>query len=116
MKKHIILSVSIILMLFSVGKAVAHPPKNMGVSWNKEQKTLSVTAEHAVNDPSKHYILSMSILDGNNQLLVKQYTKQSSSKEFSDSVVLKDIAPNTKIRIQLLCNIMGSTETTYLIP
>ena len=103
-------------MLFSAGRAVAHPPKNIEVSWNKELQTLSVTAEHAVNDPSKHYILSMSILDGNNQLLVKQYTKQGSSREFSDSVVLKDIAPNTKIRIQLLCNIMGSIETTYLMP
>lgn len=116
MKKYTLIALAILFTLILVSESVAHPPKNMVVTWNKEQETLSVVAEHNVNDPNKHYVLSMSILDGNNQVLVKQYTKQNSPKEFSDSVVLKGLAAGTKIRIQLLCNIMGSSEQTYLIP
>ena len=72
---------------------------------------MTVTAEHSVNDVSKHYILSLTILDGNKQILMKQYSKQDSPEQFTDTVLLKDIKPGTKLRVQVTCNIMGSKET-----
>lgn len=116
MKKIIISFIAITVIFVSTSVALAHPPKNIIISWDKVQETLLVSAEHIVNDASKHYVLSMTILDGNNQLLIKQYTKQDSLNKFSDSVVLKGMKPGTKLRVQLVCNIMGSAEKSYLIP
>lgn len=116
MKKIIVSFITMTVIFVSATVALAHPPKNIIVTWDKAQETLQVSAEHTVNDASKHYVLSMTILDGNNQLLIKQYTKQDSLNKFSDSVVLKGMKTGTKLRVQLVCNIMGSTEKSYLIP
>ena len=95
--------------------ALAHPPKNLSASWNASTETLTVTAAHNVNDPAKHYVLSMTILEGDKQLLLKQYSRQGSKDGFSDSAVLKGLKKGAKLRIQLTCNIMGSNEISYII-
>lgn len=100
----------------AAGAAYAHPPKNIDAEWNNDDSILTVTAKHNVNDPEKHYILSMSIYEGNNQLIQKQYTKQDSAEGFKDSVVLTGIPSGTKLRIQVLCNIMGSAEAEFTVP
>jgi len=96
--------------------AAAHPPKEITVSWDASSDTLTVNALHSVNDPAKHYILVMSIIEGDSQLVMKQYTKQDSAEGFSDSVILKGLKSGTKLRIQLACNIMGSKEVEFKIP
>ncbi|NLV81466.1 MAG: hypothetical protein GXZ18_00450 [Synergistaceae bacterium] len=116
MKKKIILLIAVTAIFASACGVFAHPAKNVTVSWDKAQETLQISAEHHVNDASKHYVLSMTIFDGNNQVLIKQYTKQDSTEKFSDKVVLKGMNSGTKIRVQLVDNIMGSTEQVYFIP
>ena len=104
------------IVVFTADAAFAHPPKDIVVSWDKGNEILTVLANHNVNDPAKHYILSMTIFDGNKQLLLKQYTSQTSAEHFKDSVVLKGLPSGTKLRVQLVCNIMGSEETTFIVP
>lgn len=116
MKKFAILLASISILLAFSCSAFAHPPKSISASWNASQETLSVTAEHSVEDAAKHYILSLTVLDGTKQVVMKQYSKQGSTDGFSDDVILKGMKPGTKLRIQLVCNIMGSKELQYTIP
>lgn len=104
------------VMVLASGSAFAHPPKNISATWDASGETLNVTAQHNVNDPNKHYILVMSIIEGNKQLVLKQYTKQGSSEGFSDSVILKGLKSGARLRIQLACNIMGSKEIEFTIP
>ena len=116
MKKIAILLTAVSILFVLSCTAFAHPPKSITASWNASQETLSVTAEHSVEDAAKHYILSLTILDGTKQLVMKQYSKQNSTDGFSDSLILKGMKSGTKLRIQLVCNIMGSKELQYIIP
>lgn len=117
MKKRavVVLALTFVLALFAAA-ASAHPPKNLSASWDASGKKLTVTAEHSVNDASKHFVLGLTIFEGNKQILQKQYTSQSSASGFRDSFVLEGMPSGTRIRIQIVCNIMGSSETEYTIP
>lgn len=116
MKKFMVLALfATALITFAPSAAPAHPPVDLSASWDAGSQTLSVTAHHGVNDTSKHYILAMSIFDGNKQILMKQYNRQESKDSFSDKVVLKGIKKGTVLRVQLMCNIMGTGEVTCAI-
>jgi len=116
MKKILIYVIAMLLIVGSASSVFAHPPKNASVSWDKATETLTVTADHSVNDPAKHYILTLTVFEGNNQLLLKQYDKQNSPTGFSDKVILKGLKSGSVVRVQLVCNIMGSTEAEIKIP
>lgn len=110
------LLLAVAILVFAATMALAHPPKSISASWDAANQILNVSAEHNVNDPVKHYVLSMTILDGNKQLILKQYDRQASAEKFQDSVSLQGVASGTVLRIQLVCNIMGSQETEFRIP
>jgi len=110
------LLIASVLVVISAGSVFAHPPKPASVSWDQAKGTLNISAQHRVNDPEKHYILTLTVFEGNRQLLLKQYSRQDSKDGFNDSVILKNVKPGSKIRIQLVCNIMGSSETEFTIP
>ena len=116
MKKIMIYVVAMLLVIASAGTVFAHPPKNASIAWDKATETLTVTADHNVNDPAKHYVLTLTVFEGNKQLLLKQYDKQNSPVGFSDSVMLQGLKAGSVVRVQLVCNIMGSTEAEIKIP
>ena len=116
MKKFLIYVIAMVLIVASAGTVFAHPPKNASIAWDKATETLTVTADHNVNDPAKHYVLTLTVFEGNKQLLLKQYDKQSSPAGFSDSLMLQGLKSGSVVRVQLVCNIMGSTETEITIP
>lgn len=115
MKKILIYVIAMLLVVVSASVVFAHPPRNANAVWDKATETLTVTADHNVNDPTKHYVLTLTVFEGNKQLLLKQYDKQNSSAGFSDSVILKGLKSGSVVRVQLVCNIMGSTETEITI-
>ena len=116
MKKIMIYVVAMLLVIASAGTVFAHPPKNASIAWDKATETLTVTADHNVNDPAKHYVLTLTVFEGNKQLLLKQYDKQNSPVGFSDSVMLQGLKSGSVVRVQLVCNLMGSTEAEIKIP
>jgi hypothetical protein len=116
MKKFLIYVIAMVLIVASAGTVFAHPPKNASIAWDKALETLTVTADHNVNDPAKHYVLTLTVFEGNKQLLLKQYDKQNSPVGFSDSVMLQGLKSGSVVRVQLVCNIMGSTEAEIKIP
>lgn len=98
------------LLTMSAGAAAAHPPTDIAAAWNKADGTLSISASHQVNDNTKHYIMTLVVMDGNKQLLMKKYTQQAGLSGFSDKVQLSGVKPGTKLTIELTCNIMGSAS------
>lgn len=104
-----------VLTVMVAGAAFALPPTDVNASWNKGGGTLTVTASHQVNDRTKHYVMTLIVKEGGNQLLMKKYTEQQSNDGFSDTVPLSGIKPGTKLTIELICNIMGTTEKTITI-
>ena len=116
MKKLRILLLAALFAAVACTAAFAHPPKNVVCSWNAQNSTLTVSATHEVNDPAKHFVLTVTLLENGKQIVFKQYTKQDSAEKFTDSVLLKGMKSGTKLRVILMCNIMGSVESDYIIP
>lgn len=98
------------LLVLSATAAFAIPPENIVLSWDSSSSTLSVTADHPVNDGTKHYIMAMYITSDGKQILTKEYRSQPSLEVFSDSVRLEGAAPGSVITVELVCNIMGNAK------
>ncbi|WP_143330667.1 hypothetical protein [Cloacibacillus sp. An23] len=90
------------------GQAAAHPPTNIRLGWDGAHGTLSVKADHRVNDKTKHYIMSMAVSGPSGQLVSERYESQQSNEGFSETVKLDGVKPGDKISVELVCNIMGS--------
>jgi len=116
MKRFTITLFILLCFIFCPATAFAHPPKTPDISWDAKSNTLTVKATHVVNDPAKHFVFALVVLDSKGQSIeTKQYTMQSSAQTFSDSVQLKGIMPGDTIKVRLVCNIMGATETTVVL-
>jgi len=96
--------------------ALAHPPKAPDTVWSAATHTLTVKSQHVVSDPAKHYVMALVVLNSKGETLVtKQYTKQASAQSFSDTVQVKGILSGDSVKIRLICNIMGASETSVTL-
>lgn len=116
MKKLKVILLAALFVAVAASVAFAHPPKNVTCTWNAQTSVLTVTAVHEVNDPAKHFVLTLTVLENGKQIAFKQYSKQNSASQFSDSVALPGVKSGAKLRVILMCNIMGSAESDYIIP
>lgn len=98
-----------ILTVAAAGQAAAHPPTNVALSWDGAGHTLSVKADHKVNDKTKHYVMSMSVSGPSGRLVSERYDSQETDEGFSDTVELDGVKPGDKLTVELVCNIMGTT-------
>lgn len=115
--KNIVLCVVIVLLtVMSSSVAFAHPPKDIKLVWNGNTKTLDVTSTHTVSDNAKHYVLTLTVFKNNKQILLKQYDQQIDMSKFSDSILLQEVEAGSIIRVNLICNIMGTAEAEITIP
>lgn len=112
-------SLTVILAAFVVmaaaGAALAQPPGDISLSWDGASGTLSVSAQHPVNDKTKHFVMMMTVSKDGDALVTKKYTSQASDGVFSDKVQLKDVKPGDKLAVELTCNIMGTTTKEITI-
>lgn len=104
-----------ILTAAVAGQAAAHPPTNVKLSWDGAGHMLSVTADHRVNDKTKHYIMSMSVSGPSGQLASERYDSQGTNEGFSDKVELDSVKPGDKLTVELVCNIMGTATKEITI-
>ncbi len=104
-----------IMLAALAGQAAAHPPTNMRLSWDGAGRTLSVAADHRVNDRTKHFIMSMSVSGPSGQLASERYDAQQSDEGFADTVQLDGVKPGDKLTVELVCNIMGSAKKEITI-
>jgi hypothetical protein len=114
MKKTSILAITALIVLLSAGQVFAHPPKAPPFP-GQILGDLTVTAEHASTILRNIMVLTFTVFEGNKQVLLKQYDDQGDAKTFSDSVILKGLKPGSSVRVQLVCNIMGSAESEITI-
>ena len=115
MKKIVLLSLAAILFTALLPAAgFAHPPKNPEIGWNAATHTLTIKASHLVNDTAKHYVIGLVVMNGKGEQLVsKQYTKQTSDKIFCDNVILAALNSGDTVKVRLVCNIMGTAEKEF---
>lgn len=108
-------ALAFILTVAVAGQAAAHPPTNVKLSWDGAGQTLSVKADHRVNDKTKHYVMSMSVSGPSGQLVSERYDSQGTNEGFSDTVELSGVKPGDKLSVELVCNIMGTATKEITI-
>ncbi|MDO4987639.1 MAG: hypothetical protein Q4E17_01210 [Synergistes sp.] len=103
------------LVLLSAEIVFAMPPSNVAASYDSANGMVTITASHNVNDGKKHFVMSMAVSEGGNQILSKKYTEQKSNEVFTDSVKLPGVKQGSKITVLLTCNIMGAVKDTITV-
>jgi hypothetical protein len=103
MKKGIVLVV--FFSIFSIS-LMAHPPKSVTVTYNEGK--LKVVAVHKVQDPTTHYIKTITVSVDGKVVKVLTYTSQTSAEEQNVEASLPDIKAGSTIKVKASCNRFGS--------
>ena len=114
-RKKILLAVFAVVLWGLATAAFAHPPKAVNLAWNSNG-TLTVTVDHPVNDPQKHYINKIIVYVDDKIVTQKEYQSQASATGFTDTFQLGALSPGTKIKAEAFCIIMGSSTGSITVP
>lgn len=84
-KKTIILAASMLFLLLLLGSlsAQAHPPSQVGLSYDLANQSLTVSVSHQVSDPARHYINRIVISKNSSEILARDYSSQPTVSSFS---------------------------------
>ncbi|MBN1463093.1 MAG: hypothetical protein JXQ69_02810 [Paludibacteraceae bacterium] len=97
----------VMLFLFPVF-LLAHAPKKVVLSYNKDSKKLSMVINHPVANANNHYINEIIIsVDGKEVKTIKPVS-QSSTKDETMEVAIPEIKSGSKVAVKAICNKMGS--------
>jgi hypothetical protein len=89
--------------------ALAHPPRDLALSYNKSTQTLKVSITHESKSPDKHYIKKVEIIKNEAVFSASDYTKQPSPDSFSYSYKVPVAASDT-IEVKATCSVFGSKQ------
>jgi desulfoferrodoxin (superoxide reductase-like protein) len=109
--------IAVILGLFSLANAQvtsAHPPKDVSVSYDLAQQTLSVTITHKTTFTSKHYIKAVTITQNGTAVSTEEYTNQPKEKPFIYTYPLPAAAGDV-LEVKAVCKIFGSKEAKITV-
>ena len=102
-----ILTVLAILALLSI-PVQAHPPSEVGLSFDQENQTLNMTILHKVSSPSGHYVSRIDIFKNDEKILSNEYTSQpSASDPFTYSHAV-NATSGDMLKATAFCSIAGS--------
>lgn len=114
-RKKITFCLIVVTMLGLAATAFAHPPKAVNLSWNPNG-TLTVTVDHQVNDPQKHFINKIIVYVNDKIAVNKEYQSQESANSFTETFQLGSQTSGTTIKVEAFCIIMGSTTGSLTVP
>ena len=109
--------IAVIIGLFSLTNiqvASAHPPKDVSISYDLAQQTLSVTITHKTTFTSKHYIKTITITKNGTALSTEEYTGQPKEKPFTYTYPVPAAAGDV-LEVKATCKIFGSKEAKITV-
>lgn len=113
--KKIVFCLIAVTMLGLTGTAFAHPPKSLNLSWNPNG-TLTVTVDHSVNDPQKHFINKITIYVNDKIVINKEYQAQENESGFTATFPIGTQPSGTIVKAEAFCIIMGSNTGSLTVP
>ncbi len=97
------------LLLFIAVALVAHPPKAIELNYNAETAALTVTVQHKVSDPGKHFIQRIEVYSGKELLAEKIFERQESEASQGELFLFidKPLERGTAVTVVAHCNLSG---------
>ena len=109
------LSVIVFVCALTAEAAYAHPPKGVALSWNPSG-SLTVTVEHSVDNPAKHYINKIIIYADNKIVATRDYSSQPDAGGLTDTFALGAQPGGVTLKAEAFCVIMGSVSGSIVVP
>ncbi|HPJ92952.1 MAG TPA: hypothetical protein PLU81_07515 [Deltaproteobacteria bacterium] len=109
--------IAVTIGLFSLANtqmASAHPPKDVSISYDLAQQTLSITISHKTTFTSRHYIESVTITKNKTVVSTQEYADQPKETPFTYTYQVPAAAGDT-LEVKATCRIFGSKEATIRI-
>lgn len=103
----LILTILALLALLSI-PVQAHPPSEVGLSYDQDNQTLNVAVLHKVSSPTGHYVVQVDIFKNGEKILSNDYTSQpAASDPFTYSYAVNATSGDL-LKATAFCSIAGS--------
>lgn len=112
MKKLILTAALVALIPFFL---MAHPPKKVDLTFNKENNKLKIVVTHNVSDVNTHYIKEIKISVDGKEVKTINPTKQLTPDNEIDEVSIPEIKQGSKVEVKATCNRFGSKKANIII-
>lgn len=111
MKKSLLLSLMVVLGLV----ALAHPPKKVNITYDKETGKITVTAEHKVKDAKKHYIVKAYVMVNDEEIKVEDFTEQTNLTTAELVIDMPELKAGDVVKVKAKCNKSGARAAEIVI-
>lgn len=111
MKKTVL---SIVMVAFAM-VALAHPPKKVSITYDKETGKITVTAEHSVKDVKKHYISKAYVMVNDEEIKVEEFTEQTDLTTAVLVIDMPELKAGDIVKVKAKCNKSGARAAEIII-
>lgn len=94
--------------------ALADPPKEIGLGYDLQAQTLTVTITHKSSFTGMHYIKRVEIKKNNEPAASQDYTSQTGKETFAYTYKIP-AAANDVLEVTATCNIQGKKTATLKV-
>lgn len=108
MKK--ILLFALLFMVFFALSVSAHPPGEIEMNFNMENKMLEVTIPHGSEDSTSHFIDEVKVYLNGNEHIEQAFIVQTNNDELYLHYMIPGAEAGDSIRLTAECNRFGNSE------
>jgi len=113
MKKFLLFTLVAVFLFSTV--AMAHPPQNLNVKFNMEDKMLTVEVTHNVGGSNtNHYIEEVTVTYNDEKIVMQKPGQQLNNKELF-YYYMPGLKDGDEITINTNCSIQGNRDVNYTI-
>jgi hypothetical protein len=112
--KKILLFVLMFLLFFALSVS-AHPPGEIEMSFNMENKMLEVTIPHDSQDSTSHFVDEVKVYLNGNEHIEQAFIVQTNNDEMYLHYMIPGAEKGDSIRLTAECNRFGNSEIEITI-
>ena len=90
--------------------AVAHPPKDIKLTFDQKSKVLSVNANHDVKNPTAHYIKEVKVYLDGKEIISQKMSSQTDEQSQVVRYVVIDAKPGSILKVEADCSRIGDKK------
>ncbi len=95
--------------------AIAHPAADINASYSAQDKTLAISFDHKVSDPTEHFIQGVEVRLNDKMIISQVNTAQDSSTGGSFIYRIPNLRKNDVLKITLICNKTGKKSASMIL-
>ena len=115
MKRELFAILPVIILVFAVTPALAHPPESIDLSIDSAS-VLTVSVKHPAKKATEHYISKITVELNGNHIIGQNFRHQTDLDGQDVYYVVIDAGPGDKLSVTGECSIYGNLKVDFAIP